>query len=121
MRTMSFASKKAEDHFRQSIEVAKEIGAKHAWGQATLGLGLLYQKKRRTDEAQKYLSQAIALFEECEAGTYLKRAKEVLASLGWLSCWNRCFFPILRPNRYFFLGAPYRHLKSRIQWLCLWV
>jgi len=82
MRTMPLASKKAENHFRESIAVAKKIGAKHVWGMSALGLGLLYQKKRRPEEAREYLSRAVALFEECEAGTYLKRAKETLASLG---------------------------------------
>jgi tetratricopeptide (TPR) repeat protein len=81
IKNVPFASKKAEEHFNRAIEVAKEIGAKGTMGMAYLGLGLLYRMKGKTEQAQKYLSEAIQLFEQCEAEGFLKQAKEALASL----------------------------------------
>jgi len=81
IKNVPFASKKAEEHFSRSIEVAKEIGAKGMMGMAYLDLGLLYRMKRKTERAKKCLSEAIRIFEQTEAEIYLKQAKEALASL----------------------------------------
>jgi hypothetical protein len=48
----------------------------------TLELGLLHKIKGRTDEARKCISDAVRLFEECEADVFLKQAREALAALG---------------------------------------
>jgi tetratricopeptide (TPR) repeat protein len=81
LKNVPFAAKKAENHFQKAIELAKEISAKGLLGQATLELGLLHKIKGRTDEARKCISDAVHLFEECEADVFLKQAKEALASL----------------------------------------
>jgi tetratricopeptide (TPR) repeat protein len=81
IKTVPFAHKKAEEHLTIAIETAKEIGAKGLLGQAYFDMGRLRQTKGKTDEARKYISDAIQLFEECEADVYLKQAKEALASL----------------------------------------
>jgi len=82
IKNVPFASRKAEGHFNKAIAVAKEIGAKGISGQANLDLGLLHKAKKREDQARKCFSEAIQLFEQCEAEVYLKQAKEALASLG---------------------------------------
>ena len=76
-----FAGKKAEEHFNKAIKVAKEIGAKGILGQAYLDLGLLHKAKRKTELARKCISEAIQIFEGCEAEVFLKQAREALASL----------------------------------------
>ena len=81
MKDVPFASQKAEAHFNKAIETAKEIGAKGMLGRAYLDLYLLHRAKRRKDQAQECILKAIQIFEECEAETYLKQAKEALASL----------------------------------------
>jgi class 3 adenylate cyclase/tetratricopeptide (TPR) repeat protein len=81
VKNVPFAGKKAEDHFNKAIEVAKEIGAKTFQGAACLNLGLLHKAKKRTEQARQCLTEAVELFELCEAETILKRAKEALASL----------------------------------------
>jgi tetratricopeptide (TPR) repeat protein len=81
VRNVPFAAKKAEDYFQAAIQQASEIGAKGLQGRASLDLGHLYKVKGRTDEARKYITDAIRLFEECEADVFLKQAKEALASL----------------------------------------
>jgi class 3 adenylate cyclase/tetratricopeptide (TPR) repeat protein len=82
LRNLPFATKKAEEHFMKSIHVAEKIGAKGTLGKSCLDLGLLYKAKRKKDQARVYLSKAIQAFELCEAETYLRQAKEALASLG---------------------------------------
>jgi class 3 adenylate cyclase/tetratricopeptide (TPR) repeat protein len=81
VRNVPFAGKKAEEHYNKAIEVAKEIGAKSILGRACLDLGLLHEAKRRKDQARECISEAINIFQECEAETYLKQAKEALTSL----------------------------------------
>ncbi len=82
VKNVPFAGKKAEEHFNKAIEVAKEIGAKGILGQTYLDLGLLHKAKRRKDQARECISEAISLFQECEAKLYLYQAEEALASLG---------------------------------------
>jgi tetratricopeptide (TPR) repeat protein len=81
IKNVPFASKKAEKHFSRAIEVAKEIGAKGTMGMAYLDLGLLHKTKKRTKQARRCISEAIQLFEQCEAEFYLKQASEAFASL----------------------------------------
>jgi class 3 adenylate cyclase/tetratricopeptide (TPR) repeat protein len=81
MKNVPFASQKAETHFNKAIEVAKEIGANGIQAQAYLDLGLLHRAKKRDALAKKCISDAIKIFEECEAKGYLEKAKEIIASL----------------------------------------
>ena len=80
-KNVPFAGRRAEDHFNKAIEIAKEIGAKGFLGSAYLDLGLLHKGKRRNDQARKCISEAIQIFEQCEAEIYLKQAKEALESI----------------------------------------
>jgi class 3 adenylate cyclase/tetratricopeptide (TPR) repeat protein len=82
MKNVPFASKKAEFHFKKTIEVAKEISSKSYLGRAYLSLGSLHKAKGRIDQARKYISRAVIVFEQCEADVFLKQAKEALKALG---------------------------------------
>jgi class 3 adenylate cyclase/tetratricopeptide (TPR) repeat protein len=82
VKNVPFASKKSEDHFHKAIDIAKEIGARGTLGEAYLDLGLLHKAKGRAERSRKNISDAIQLFEQCEAEVYLKEAKDALASLG---------------------------------------
>jgi hypothetical protein len=46
-----------------------------------LDLGLLYKIKKRNDEARKYISKAVKIFEECGAYAFLEQAREALESI----------------------------------------
>ena len=81
IKTIPFAAKKAERHFQTAIQTAEEIGAKGLLGQSYLGLGLLCKNKKKNDEARHYISNAIKIFEECEAYALLEQAREELESL----------------------------------------
>jgi class 3 adenylate cyclase/tetratricopeptide (TPR) repeat protein len=82
VKNVPFASKRAENHFNNAIEVAKDIGAKSIRAQANLDLGILHNSKGGTIHARECFKEAIQLFEQCEAEIYLRQAKEALASLG---------------------------------------
>jgi class 3 adenylate cyclase/tetratricopeptide (TPR) repeat protein len=76
MRNILVSGRKAEEYLKKSVEVARQIGAIGILGQASLGLGLLYKTKGKTDEAKKHFSEAIESFEKCGAEGYLKQARE---------------------------------------------
>jgi hypothetical protein len=80
MRNILVAGRKAEEYLKKSIEVASQIGAIGILGQASLGLGVLYKARGKTDVAGKYISEAIEAFEKCGAEGYLKQAREALAA-----------------------------------------
>jgi hypothetical protein len=61
--------------------MAKELGAKGLLGTANLDLGLFHKAKKRNDQAREYISEAIQIFEDCEAEIYLKQAKEAFGSM----------------------------------------
>jgi tetratricopeptide (TPR) repeat protein len=81
VKSVPFATKKAEEHFNKAMELFREIGMKGFLGQAYLSLGLLYKATKKTDQARQCLLEAINLFQECEAGGWLKQANEALDSL----------------------------------------
>ena len=81
VKNAPFAYKKAEEHFTKAIELARKIGAKSVLGPAYFDLGLLHRSKKKHDRAKESISEAIKIFEECEAEVYLNQAKNMLASL----------------------------------------
>jgi len=76
-----FADRKAVHHLTAAIETAREMGAKDLLGRTALTLGLLHKAKGRQEQARECLTNAILMFEECEADTYLQQAREALGSL----------------------------------------
>jgi class 3 adenylate cyclase/tetratricopeptide (TPR) repeat protein len=82
VKTLPFATKSAEKHFKKAIKIFKELGTKGQLGMGYLSLGLLYKGTKKTDKARRCLLEAINLFQECEAGGWLKQANEALDSLG---------------------------------------
>jgi tetratricopeptide (TPR) repeat protein len=82
VKTLPFAHKKAVEHLSIAIKTAGEIGAKSLLGQAYLELGQLHRAKGKTEKAREYISNAIDVFEKCEADVFLKQAKEALTALG---------------------------------------
>jgi hypothetical protein len=81
IKNVPFAAKKAEDYFQSAIRQFNAIGSKGWVGRASLDLGRLHKIKGRKEQARKYITDAIKLFEECEADVFLKQAREELANL----------------------------------------
>jgi len=82
IKNVPSAYMKAKDHLNIAIGLSKEFGLKGILAQSYFNLGLLYKIKGKTDDARRYITDAIPLFEECEADVFLKQAQEALAKLG---------------------------------------
>jgi tetratricopeptide (TPR) repeat protein len=81
LRHVVFAAKKAENHLNEIVTLGLE---KHAIGlvaQAKLDLGILYKRMRRYDKAQSNLEEAIRIFDEIGAYTFLNQAKNELSGM----------------------------------------
>jgi tetratricopeptide (TPR) repeat protein len=81
VKNAPFADRKAQEHFNRAIEILREVGAKPSLGRVFFRLGQLHKAKRRNEQAREYFSEAVHLFQECDAHIYLKQAKEALFSL----------------------------------------
>jgi tetratricopeptide (TPR) repeat protein len=81
LRELPFAARRAQAHFSLAIDAAQEILAKGILASAHLDLGKLHKAKGRIDQAREHISEAVRLFEQCEADVFLKQAKYALASL----------------------------------------
>jgi tetratricopeptide (TPR) repeat protein len=81
VKNAPFAEKKAEQHYNKAIALYREMGAKGELGEALLGLGRLHKAKKRNEKADECFSEAVQLFQECDAHVYLKQAQDELASV----------------------------------------
>ena len=81
IQNLPFSFGKAINHFNRAICLAEKIGSKQVLSQAYFDLGLLYKLKGEKVRAQKYILEAMSLYEECKAEIYLRQAKDVLESL----------------------------------------
>ena len=81
VKNVPMAGKNAEEHLKKATEISKDIGAKDLLGSAFLDLCLLYKARKRNDQARECISEAISIFQECEAEVNLKQAYEALESL----------------------------------------
>jgi class 3 adenylate cyclase/tetratricopeptide (TPR) repeat protein len=81
IKTVPFASRKAEYHLNRAVKAAEEIGNKATLATACLDLGMLHKAKGRTERAKECILESIRLFEQCEAETNLQQAKKALATL----------------------------------------
>ena len=72
---------KAEAHFRKSIEISTEIGAKFLLAHTYFSLGLLNKFNKKSAEARKNISNAIQIYELMNSEGFLKQAKASLATL----------------------------------------
>jgi len=81
IKNVPFAARKAENYFQSAIRQWTEMGSKGWVGRASLDLGRLHKMKGRKVQAEKCFTDAIALFEACEADCFLKQAKDELSSL----------------------------------------
>jgi tetratricopeptide (TPR) repeat protein len=75
------ASNNAEKHYKKSIKIFNDIGAKGFLGIALMSLGLFYKARKRSDEAKQCLLDAIEILQECGAVIYLEQANKALDSL----------------------------------------
>ena len=75
------AAKKAEHYLSNTIELSEKIGSRQYLGQAYLDLGRLHKAKKRTDQARDCFTRAMKVFEQNNAETLVKQAKEEIESV----------------------------------------
>jgi tetratricopeptide (TPR) repeat protein len=71
----------AEDHYRQALALAEELGMRPLQAHCRLGLGTLYAKIGRPEQAHAELSAAIELYRSMEMTLWLPQADAALAQV----------------------------------------
>jgi len=72
----------AEDYYRQALALAEELGMRPLQAHCHLGLGALYQRAGRRDQAQAELTTASHMYRAMEMTFWLQRAENELAQVG---------------------------------------
>ncbi|MFQ5895505.1 MAG: tetratricopeptide repeat protein [Nitrospinota bacterium] len=73
---------RAEDHYRQALARAEELGMRLLVAHCHFGLGSLYGQMGRAEQARTELSAAIELYRVMEMPFWLTRAEAALANMG---------------------------------------
>ena len=71
----------AAAHYRQALALAEELGLRPLQAHCHLGLGTLYARAGRPEQARTALSTAIALYRDMGMTFWLPQAEAVLAQL----------------------------------------
>jgi len=72
---------KAENHYRQALALAEELGMRPLIAHCHVGLGKLYRRIESRQQAEEHLTTAIAMMREMEMGLWLERAEAELKEL----------------------------------------
>jgi len=72
----------AESYYRQACALADELGMRPLVAHCHLGLGTLYGKIGREDQAQAELTTAAEMYRAMEMPFWLEKAEAVLAQVG---------------------------------------
>jgi class 3 adenylate cyclase/tetratricopeptide (TPR) repeat protein len=75
------AAEVAEDHYRQALALAEELGMRPLIAHCSLGLGTLYATMDRRERARAELSTAIELYRAMEMTFWLPKAEAQMARL----------------------------------------
>jgi tetratricopeptide (TPR) repeat protein len=73
---------KAENHYRQALALAEELGMRPLIAHCHVGLGKLYRQFRNLQQAKEHLNRGIAMMREMEMGLWLEKAEAELKELG---------------------------------------
>jgi tetratricopeptide (TPR) repeat protein len=74
-------SEPAETHFRQALALAEDLGMRPLQAHCHRGLGTLYAKMRKREQAHAELSAAIALYRAMQMTFWLPQAEAALAQV----------------------------------------
>jgi class 3 adenylate cyclase/tetratricopeptide (TPR) repeat protein len=72
---------KAEDHYRQALALAEELGMRPLVAHSHVGLGKLYRGTGNNEKAKVHLATATAMMREMEMGIWLEEAEAELKEL----------------------------------------
>ncbi len=68
----------AEGHYRQAMGLAEQLGMRPLIARCHLGLGQLYQRRGRPEQAQTHLTTAMTMFREMDMGFWLEKTEAKL-------------------------------------------
>jgi tetratricopeptide (TPR) repeat protein len=71
----------AEDHYRQAIALAEQLGMRPLVAHCHVGLGKLYRRMRNPQRAKEHLTTATEMMREMEMGLWLEKAEAELKEL----------------------------------------
>ena len=71
----------AEDHYRQALALAEELGMRPLIAHCHVGLGKLYRRIGNRQQAQEHLNTGTAMMREMEMGLWLEKAEAELKEL----------------------------------------
>jgi len=71
---------KAEDHYRQALALAEELGMRPLIAHCYVGLGKLYRRTGNREKAEEHLTTATAMMREMEMGVWLEKAEAELSA-----------------------------------------
>jgi class 3 adenylate cyclase/tetratricopeptide (TPR) repeat protein len=71
----------AEQHYRQGLALATELGMRPLVAHCHLGLGKLYQRTGKREQAQEHLTIAATMYREMDMTYWLERAKAEIGEL----------------------------------------
>src|SRR5262249_28996923 len=72
----------AEDHYRQALTLAEELGMRPLQAHCHLGLGTLYAKTGQREQARTELAAALDLYRAMDMTFWLPQAEAALAQVG---------------------------------------
>jgi class 3 adenylate cyclase len=72
---------KAENHYRQALALAEELGMRPLIAHCHLGLGKLYRRIGSRQQAEEHLTTATAMMREMQMGLWLEKAESELKEL----------------------------------------
>jgi tetratricopeptide (TPR) repeat protein len=77
-RRVPLQSEKAEDDYRQALALAEEFGMRPLVAHCHLGLGKLYRRTGKRQEAHKHLATATSMYREMGMACWLEKAETEL-------------------------------------------
>jgi tetratricopeptide (TPR) repeat protein len=72
----------AEAHYREALALAEELGMRPLVAHCHRGLGTLYSRVERLEEARAALSTALHMYRTMEMSLWLPQAETTLAQIG---------------------------------------
>jgi len=72
----------AEDYYREALSLAGELSMRPLVAHCHLGLGKLYRRTDKRDQAQEHITIATTMYREMGMTYWLEKAEAVIAELG---------------------------------------
>jgi uncharacterized protein HemY len=77
----AFDPQEAEDHYRQALAIATDCAMRPLVTHCHLGLGRLYRRTDKREQAHGHLTTATTMYREMEMGFWLGQAEAEVAAL----------------------------------------